>query len=508
MKKTASDIDAEGRDSSSKEELLAQLTPWTVTAKLHFRRTKIVATIGPASSSPAMLRALIRQGLDIARINFSHGEPEDHLKVIRRIRQIASASNKIVSILGDLCGPKIRVGKFKNGQVTLKDGSKVLITEKGVLGDEQIIPSQCKGIEKEIRAGDRVLLDDGNLEFKVLRKVRGGVEALVVHGGVLKDKKGMNLPDTKLSLQSFTAKDKKDALYCIKGGADFIALSFVRSAHDITDLKRFLARHKSDIPVIAKIEKPEALDDIDEIIAVADGIMIARGDLGVELPPQKVPLIQSRLIEKANQQYKPVIVATQMLESMTEHARPTRAEVTDVSMACIADADAVMLSGETASGKFPLETLKMMDSILRETEAYQFFAWGGLFKKRTGFRRDELLNAIGAATAQISRDLKVRCISVLTRSGRTARVVSADRPAAPVFALTYSDKVARRLNLLWGVYPIVVPGEMKFREFIRRSESTIKDLHLAQKHDYIILLSGLPESGSVVSNSMTIHKVR
>jgi len=236
--------------------------------------------------------------------------------------------------------------------------------------------------------------------------------------------------------------------------------------------------------------------------------MVARGDLGVELPAEKVPIIQSSLIEKANRMYKPVIVATQMLESMIEHPRPTRAEVTDVSMACLADADAVMLSAESASGKFPVLAVKMMDSILRESEAYQFFADAGLFMNRKGFRRDDLLNALSVATAQISRDLQVRCIAVLTRSGRTARIVSADRPAAPIFAMTHSEQIARRLNILWGVYPKLIPEDISFRQFIRHSEKTIKGLRLAKKGDCIILLSGLSEPGNLSTNSITIHRLK
>ena len=477
--------------------------PWHYSPKLHFRRTRIVATIGPASSSPEMLQAMIEAGVDIARINFSHGNPADHVKLMQRIHSSARKYNRTVSILGDLCGPKIRVGDFHDGSAVLKDGSKVIITSKAILGSPLLIPSQYERIVEDTRIGERILLDDGNLELRITRKIRNSLEALVIHGGLLKNRKGMNLPDSKLKIQALTAKDRKDAAYCIRGNADFIALSFVRSAKDITDLKKHLKRMNSQIPVIAKIEKPEALDNIDEILDACDGIMIARGDLGVELPAEKVPIIQSSLIQKAN----PVIVATQMLESMIEHPRPTRAEVTDVSMACFADADAVMLSAESASGKFPILAVKTMDSILRETEAHQFFSSAGLFMNRTGFRRDDLLNALGSSTAQISRDLKVRCIAVLTRSGRTAKIVSADRPAAPVFAMTESEQVARRLNILWGVYPKIIPGKLSFRKFVNYSERTIKDLHLAKKGDCIILLSGLSGQGNISTNSITIHRL-
>lgn len=493
--------------TSINEFPFAKSTPWLYTPKLQFRCTRIVATIGPASSTPELLQSLLAAGVDIARVNFSHGKPADHVRLMQRIRTAAAKCGRIVSILGDLCGPKIRVGDFKDGSVILKDGSRVLITSKAILGSPGLIPSQYERISEDTKIGERILLDDGNLELRVTRKIRNAVEALVVHGGLLKNRKGMNLPDSKLNVQALTSKDRKDSAYCVRGNADFIALSFVRSAKDIIGLKNHLKRMNSQIPVIAKIEKPEALDNIDEILDVSDGIMIARGDLGVELPPEKVPVIQSSLIEKANRVYKPVIVATQMLESMIEHPRPTRAEVTDVSMACFADADAVMLSAESASGKFPILAVKTMDSILRETEAHQYFSSAGLFMNRTGFRRDDLLNALGSATAQISRDLKVRSIAVLTRSGRTARIVSADRPAAPVFAMTESPEVARRMNILWGVYPRIIPGNLSFRKFVNYSERMVKELRLAGKGDCIILLSGLSGPGNISTNSITIHRL-
>jgi pyruvate kinase len=255
----------------------AQDTPWNTGGKLHFRRTRIVATIGPASSSPQMLKALISAGVDIARVNFSHGDPADHVKLMARIRKAARECGRIVSVLGDLCGPKIRVGDFKDGGVTLKDGHKVLITGKTVTGTAELIPSQYERIVEDTRIGERILLDDGNLELRVIRRLRNAVEALVVHGGMLKNHKGMNLPDSKLNVPALTSKDRKDAAFCVRGDADFIALSFVRTARDVRDLKRHLARMKSRITVIAKIEKPEALDNIDEILEAADGIMIARG---------------------------------------------------------------------------------------------------------------------------------------------------------------------------------------------------------------------------------------
>jgi pyruvate kinase len=473
---------------------------------LYFRRTKIVATIGPASSSPAMLTRLIKQGLNVARINFSHGRAEDHLRTIAAVRAAAKRAGTSVAVLGDLCGPKIRVGEFHGGAITLKEGAIVRITTRAVIGDEKTIPSQYRRLDKEVRPGQRILLDDGNLELEVTAVRTGDVSARVVHGGVLKNRKGMNLPDTKLNVSALTAKDRSDALYCIKGAVDYIALSFVRSARDVNELKGFLNRRGADIPVIAKIEKPEALGDIEHIINAADGIMVARGDLGVELPAKKVPIIQNRLIQLANQHNKPVIVATQMLESMIEHSRPTRAEVTDVSAACLAGADAVMLSAETASGKYPLDAVAAMDSILRETEAYQYYSLQGKFKEVPEITSGDAQDAVGMATAQLSRDLRVRSVFVPTTSGRTVRMISADRPAAPIIALTRSEKVGRRLHLLWGVYPYMVKSTLSIQQSLVVAYRLIARLNLGCTGDYIIMLSGAAE-GKAETISITVHRL-
>jgi pyruvate kinase len=474
---------------------------------LYFRRTKIVATIGPATNSPVMLRRLIEGGLDVARINFSHGEAKDHLATMRRIRHIAADCGKTVAILADLCGPKIRVGEMRDKGVMLKEGSAVTITVNPVLGTERLIPSQYRGIVREAKVGETILLDDGNLELTITAKAGDALTARVIRGGLLKSHKGMNLPDTKLSVRALTAKDKQDVLTCIRGDVDYLALSFVRTGKDVQGLKRFLAQHGASIPIVSKIEKPEALAHIGQIVAESDAIMVARGDLGVELPATKVPLIQNRLIQIANGANKPVIVATQMLESMIEHGRPTRAEVGDVAGACLAGADAVMLSAETAAGKYPLESFGMMDSILHETEAYQFFTLGGRFRKATEDVQNDLQEALGLATAQISRDLMVRCIFVLTRTGYTARIVSADRPAAPILALTPSEAVMRRLNLLWGVYAHQIKDALSQDEYLAYGERLIKRKGLAKPGDFIIMLSGLGGK-NIATNTIVVHQVR
>lgn len=475
--------------------------------RLRFRRTRIVATIGPATQSPAMLRRLIEAGLDVARINFSHGDPADHVATMRRIRKIATRLKRTVAILADLCGPKIRVGKMRDGGVMLTTGATVSITPRPVVGTERLIPSQYRRIVAEAKKGETILLDDGNLELRVTGKATGQLTARVIRGGLLKSHKGMNLPDTRLRVPALTVKDKRDVAACLEGEADYIALSFVRTGRDVQGLRRFLAAKGAQVPIISKIEKPEALHNIQAIVEASDAIMVARGDLGVEMPARKVPLIQNRLIQIANAANRPVIVATQMLESMIEHGRPTRAEVSDVAGACLAGADAVMLSAETAIGKHPLEAVAMMDSILRETEAYQFFTLLGRFPKAAEEREDDLQEALGTATSQLSRDLKVRCIFVLTRSGHTARMVAADRPAAPILALTPSDAVARRLNLHWGVYPYRIAARISQAGYLSYGERLAKRLEVAQPGDFMILLSGLGGK-NIATNTLVVHQVR
>lgn len=470
---------------------------------LHFRRTKIVATLGPASNSPQMIRKLLDAGVNVFRINFSHGNPADHVKVMKLVRQVSGKAGQPVAILADLCGPKIRVGMFKGDSIVLKDGTTVTITVDNVMGEPGLIPSQYAGLVRDVKVGETILLDDGNLELKVTRKMARSVQAKVIHGGVLKNKKGMNLPESAMSVAALSPKDRSDVAYCVEGGADYIALSFVRQPSDITDLRRVLTGHKANIPIIAKIEKPEALHNIERIMDLADGIMVARGDLGVELPPKKVPIIQNNLIRIANERSKPVIVATQMLESMIDHARPTRAEVTDVAGACMAGTDAVMLSAETASGKFPLLAVEMMDSILRETEAYQFFARKGWFAKAGEPNTGTLHGALAEATAQLSRDLMVRAVFVLTKSGTTARVVSSDRPAAPILAMTRSEALQRQLCLLWGVYAFVAPRGTLAEGQLAHGEKLLKKLKLAGSGDYVLMISGLTSA----TTSIGIHRL-
>jgi pyruvate kinase len=462
------------------------------TALLQRRRTKIVATIGPACREPAMLGALIRAGVNVFRLNMSHGDHAGHRANFANVRAAAEAAGEAVAVLSDLCGPKIRVGRFAGGCITLETGQKVTVTTRDVLGVPGLIPSQYAALAEDVRHGDRILLDDGMLELHVEDVAGSEIACTVTTGGVLKDRKGMNLPGVQVSAPALTDKDREDARFALDLGVDFLALSFVRRPCDITDLKALIASAGAATPVIAKIEKPEALDAIDEILEVADGLMVARGDLGVELAPEAVPIVQHDLVERCRRKNKPIIVATQMLESMIEHPRPTRAEVSDVSHAVFAGADAVMLSAETAVGAYPLKAVEMMDRVARQVEGWQWIEGG--FRSITQGERERpaplpLREAVARSTAQLSRDLRVRAVAVRTKHGTSAQVVAATRPAAPILALTMDPGVSRRMNLLWGV----IPRRIDAAEFERPQSAARRhacEMGLAEKGQTILLLAG------------------
>jgi pyruvate kinase len=421
------------------------------------RRTKIVATVGPASSSPAMLQRLIEAGVNVFRLNFSHGTHEMHGEVYGRIRTAAAHANRQVAILADLCGPKIRVGQFEGGGIDLRIGESVTVTVRETQGRPGLIPSQYHALASDVRHGDRILLDDGQLELRVEAVAGTEITCTVVVGGRLRDKKGMNLPGVAVSAPALTDKDREDATFASQLGVDYLALSFVRSPGDVQQLRDLLAHLGRDTPIIAKIEKPEALTVIGAILEAADGIMVARGDLGVECPAEEVPLIQQELVRLAIQANKPVIVATQMLESMISNPRPTRAEMSDVAHAAMSRADAVMLSAETAAGQYPVDAVATMDRVLRLVEGYQWQhgAFGTVTPGAPAGLGDDSGEALSRATALLSRELGVRAVVVPTRTGRTARLVSAERPAAPILAVTHNEDVCRRLALQWGIQPML-----------------------------------------------------
>ncbi|VAW59254.1 Pyruvate kinase [hydrothermal vent metagenome] len=428
---------------------------------LHWRRTRIIATLGPASNSEKKISSLVEAGVNVFRLNMSHGSHEEHRLLVEKIRKIAKRKNTHVAVLMDLCGPKIRVGTFENACIDIKQGETVTVSCSETQGRDGLIASQYKNLYRDVKKGQRILLDDGKLELRVASIADKEITCEVIYGGILGNKKGLNLPDSKISTASFTAKDKKDALLAIELEADFIALSFVRDAKCVRALKRFISRGGGDIPVIAKIEKSEAIEHIDNILKESDGIMVARGDLGIEMPAQQVPLIQIDLINKARLYAKPVIVATQMLESMITSSRATRAEVGDVATAALSSADAVMLSAETASGKYPVLAVEMMDSILREIEAYQWqhdsFGEAGAEDCVDKLELDR--KAVARVVNSLADELSLQGIVVPTRSGETAKVLSAVRPSAPLIGVSSNERICRRLSLNWGVVPVHVPEQ-------------------------------------------------
>jgi pyruvate kinase len=466
--------------------------PFPNTKLLKRRRTKIVATVGPASVDPGVLKALIGAGVNVFRLNMSHGDHAAHRLAFERIRAAGEQLREPVAVLADLCGPKLRVGRFADGQVELTPGTQVTVTTRDVVGGPGRIPSQYQALAQDVRPGNRILLDDGLLELRVESAAGSEVSCTVVFGGILRDRKGMNLPGVQVSAPSFTDKDRDDARFALALGVDALALSFVRRAADVVLLKEFIASAGARTPVIAKIEKPEALAEIDAILAAAEGIMVARGDLGVELPPEVVPIAQQELVARARAANRPVIVATQMLESMIEHPRPTRAEVSDVSHAVFAGADAVMLSAETAAGKYPVEAVTMMDRVARQVEGWQWAegAFRSLIQAAEPVPPLPLALALARSTARLSRDLHVRTLVVLSRTGTTAAAVSGARPAAPILAVTTDAATCRRMNVLWGVYPVLAtPADLKHPHALARQLA--RTYGLIDEGQYILLIAGL-----------------
>lgn len=474
----------------------ARITP------LKYRRTKIVATLGPSSSDEATLGRLIEAGVDVFRMNFSHGTHESHAATYARARAAAESRNRPAAILADLSGPKIRVGDFPGGSILLEKGQSVTVTTRSVPGSGNLIPTHYEALARDVRQGDRILLDDGALALRVERVEGTEVEAEVEAGGELKSRKGMNLPGVALSVPSLTDKDRVDAKFALDLGVDFLALSFVRRAADVEELKSLVAESGGPASIIAKIERPEALEDIDAILDAADGIMVARGDLGVEMPPQKVPLVQIQLIDLARAKSKPVIVATQMLESMVEKPRPTRAEVSDVALAVRSGADAVMLSAESAVGKYPVQAVEMMDTVARETEAYLWHAGGfRVLSKPPEAGSDAAApmlaeDALARAMAQLSRDIQARAIVVISRSGRTAQVMSASRPAAPIVATSPDPCTCRKTAVLWGLIPRLVE-EKEFDHPEDLARRLARDLGLGTEGQSVLLVRGFGGDPSI-----------
>ncbi len=483
------------------------------------RKAKIICTLGPASVDPTVLFALMKNGMDVARLNFSHGDHEGHRRAIGLVREAAGHFKRPVAILQDLQGLKIRTGRIAGGSASLEKGSTVALVPGRGVGDSTRIYINCPDLLKKSRKGDMISLDDGLIQLEVRSKGRDSLKATVVEGGVLKDRKGVNLPFST-EAPSFTDKDAVDLAFGLAMGVDYAALSFVRSADDIGRVEHWLRKRNKRIPLIAKIERAEALANIEEILDRADGIMIARGDLGLDLPAEEIPLIQKKLISLSNRRGKLVITATQMLESMTGHSSPTRAEATDVANAVMDGSDALMLSAETASGRYPVEALAMMSRIIKYTEreapaqasAFGFpgvraASLGALPETGATFENALFSGAVADAACRAAEDIRARFVVACTDSGFTARLVSKFRPGIPIIAFTPEVRTLNRMALYWGVQPRLMPPPTGTDTMIREAERLLLEAGLVKKGERIVITASAPLLGSGRTNLLKLQRI-
>jgi pyruvate kinase len=461
------------------------------------RRTKIVCTIGPASCEPEVLIKLIKAGMNVARLNLSHGEYHEHNKAIENIRKITHS----LPIIADLQGPRIRTGLLQNKKAKLKKGGIVFLTAENILGNDRLIPFSPARVLRDMRKGQTVLLADGTIKLKVLAKRKRRVECLVLQDGILGEHKGVNLPQTQLHLPSLTTKDKKDIAWAVKQGIDYIAFSFVRNAEDVMALKKILKEKRANIPIITKIEKIEALQNLKEIIKVSDAIMVARGDLGVEISLEKVPVIQKEIIEMCQIYEKPVIVATQMLESMVKEPVPTRAEVSDVANAIFDGTDAVMLSEETSIGNYPVETVHTMARIAEEADRKAGFPLPAV----QGATR--LSVAVAHAACILVKVVKARAIITFTETGSTALRVSKHRPSVPIYGVVTNNKTLRRLALYYDVRPIKINAFHYIDEMILNTEKALSTNGYLKKGDLVVITAGVPINIPGTTNLIKVHRI-
>jgi pyruvate kinase len=467
------------------------------------RHSKIVCTIGPATRSPRMIRKLIAAGMDVARLNFSHGTHQEHAQSIVMLRDAAAEYKKPLAILADLQGPKIRTGALAGGgTVLLRAGQKFIITIAKVLGDSTRVNTTFQPLPREVKSGDRILLSDGLIELRVEKTTRSEVICQVVNGGVLGEHKGINLPGVKLRVPAITEKDRVDLRFALAHGADYIAASFVRRAEDVHLAKELVRRVKKDTPVIVKLEKPEAIDNLEQILPVSDGVMVARGDLGVEMNPEQVPVVQKNIIARAREFRRPVITATQMLESMTENPRPTRAEASDVANAIFDGTDAVMLSAETATGKYPVEAVGMMARIIAAAESSIHE-----FPRPAGQERLKVAETVAELVCHASRELHMKLIAVFTHSGFTARLISRYRPLVPIVAFSPEVETRRRMALLWGVTPRSIVDIKKIDALPGLAEKRLLEERLVRKGDVIGIVAGTPMGVRGTTNIMKFHVI-
>ncbi len=477
------------------------------------RNAKIVCTLGPSSSTKPVIRKLIRAGMDVARLNFSHGDHPSHLKMINLIRQCSRETDKPVAILQDLQGPKLRVGELPTEGIQLAAGANVRLFMVGEFeqsfDEEKIaLPLDVPNLTRALKSGNRILLDDGKLELQVTEVKENFVDTRVILGGILYSHKGVNLPGTDLGIERFTEKDRADLIFGLQHGVDYIAISFVDSADDVHQVKKIIAEidpKKANIPVIAKLERPSAIENLHDIIHSTEGVMVARGDLGVETSPALVPIVQKEIIQMANQHAKLVITATQMLESMIENPRPTRAEASDVANAVFDGTDAVMLSAETASGLYPVESVLMMNSIICEAEKHKT-QWGHGGDFPGAALQDDAL-AISNAAKTLAHDRDVANVAVFTQSGKTALLMSKTRPSVPIIAFTPEPGTLAAMSLFWGVRPVFVPFANSLEEMVRGVDNYLIEQKQLRVGEQVVLISGFPVGAMRLPNLALLHTV-
>jgi pyruvate kinase len=473
--------------------------------KISYNKTKIVATVGPSSSSPDMLRALVKEGVDVFRLNFSHGTQADHQKTIDNIRQINEEMGTCVALLLDLQGPKIRIQEVQP-DVELKRGQTFIITTRQLVGTNEIASTSYQNLPSDVKKGDMILIDDGKIELKVVEVRDVDVITEVIHGGLLKSRKGINLPFTKVTVPSLTEKDLKDLEFGLKNKVEWVALSFVRKAADIHFLRDIIDQHQSTARIVAKIEKPEAISNIDEIIAASDAVMVARGDLGVEIWLEEVPMVQKMIIEKCNRAAKPVIVATQMMESMIENPRPTRAETNDVANAVMDGADAVMLSAETATGKYPIEVVRSMVRTIASVEKHDslYYRFRPIDPKSPIYINDSLV----LAACKLAKDVGAKAIVGMTASGYTAFQSASHRPNTNIFVFTGNKWLINTLNLVWGVRAYYYDKHNSTDETVSDVERILKEEGHVQPGDIFIVLASMPIHERHRTNTLRINVVK
>ena len=460
------------------------------------RSTKIICTMGPNTDKKTVMKSLVKNGMNVARFNFSHGDHEEQRERMNLLKNVREELDRPVAILLDTKGPEIRTGLLEGGKkVTIKEGSEFILYTEEMTGNETGCCVTYPGLAKDVKAGDRILIDDGLIELKVKQIKSGNIVCHVENGGELGERKGVNVPNVKVKLPAVTEKDIDDILFGIQQDIDFIAASFIRSAKGVKEIRKILKEnHAEHISIIAKIENAEGVENIDEIIEASDGIMVARGDLGVEIPAQEVPHIQKMIIKKCNERYVPVITATQMLDSMIRNPRPTRAEVADVANAIYDGTDAVMLSGETAAGKYPIEALKMMNEIAENTE--QYVDYEKYIHHRTMYEQSKISSAIGIASVRTARNIGAACIVTPTMSGKTARLISNFRPSMPIYAVTPNEMVQHKMQLYWGVIPLKGYIKDTTENIIVNAMETIKRKRLVRKGQTVVITAGDPATNN------------